>query len=296
MRFLQGESSNPPSTSKGISALPLFLVTCSKDTFVKLWDLTTQHCVQTIVAHRSEVWTLDVDPSEDILLTGSGEGEVKAWKINQAGLKSGLQESSSGEVCLFVSIPIHTETQYLYQLTKMIHPLTVLPVSSRQRISQIHYHPTAPFLAIQSHDRSIDVFRIRTEDEVRKKRARRQKRIKEKKSQKGTVADEDIFGNEDAEIQLVDLYTPYLVVRASGKIRSFNFVVNDLQAKATQVSSYPTHFGKFIIYTSFSLRFQVTPSKSIQYHYHKKAKRYLKPRERIPWICLDIELIYALWH
>lgn len=105
MRFLLAES-NAPSSSKGISTLPVFLVTCSKDTFVKLWDLTTQHCVQTIVAHRSEVWTLDIDPNEDMLLTGSGEGEVKAWKINQTELKSGLQESSSGEVCLFVSIRI----------------------------------------------------------------------------------------------------------------------------------------------------------------------------------------------
>lgn len=139
------------------------------------------------------------------------------------------------------------------------------------------------------------MFRIRTEDEVRKKRARRQKRIKEK-NQKGTMADEDIFGNENAEVQLVDLYTPYLVVRASGKIRSFNFVVNDLHAKATQVSPHATYFGKFVIYTSFSLRFQVTLSKSIQYHCRKKAKRYLKPREHIPWIYLDIELIYVLWH
>ena len=36
------------------------LLTGSKDTLVKLWDLTTQHCVETLVAHRSEVWTLDV--------------------------------------------------------------------------------------------------------------------------------------------------------------------------------------------------------------------------------------------
>lgn len=27
----------------------------SKDTFVKLWDLDTQHCFHTIVGHRSEV-------------------------------------------------------------------------------------------------------------------------------------------------------------------------------------------------------------------------------------------------
>ena len=28
------------------------LVTCSKDSFVKVWDLATQHCSQTVVGHR----------------------------------------------------------------------------------------------------------------------------------------------------------------------------------------------------------------------------------------------------
>jgi U3 small nucleolar RNA-associated protein 12 len=77
---------------------PSCLVTCSKDTFLKLWDLTTQHCIQTIVAHRSDVWSLDVDPSGDTLLTGSGEGEVKAWKIDKDALEAGVRESSTGEV------------------------------------------------------------------------------------------------------------------------------------------------------------------------------------------------------
>lgn len=95
---MQCETSNVPSGSKGASS-PAFLITCAKDTFIKLWDLTTQHCVQTIVAHRSEVWSLDVDPSEENLLSGSGEGEVKAWKIDQEALRGGLQESATEEAC-----------------------------------------------------------------------------------------------------------------------------------------------------------------------------------------------------
>ena len=35
--------------------LGLALAHSSKDTFVKLWDLDTQHCFHTIVGHRSEV-------------------------------------------------------------------------------------------------------------------------------------------------------------------------------------------------------------------------------------------------
>ncbi|CAM9221880.1 unnamed protein product, partial [Choristocarpus tenellus] len=37
--------------------LPNGLASCSKDTLVKLWDLDTQSCVQTIVGHRGEAST-----------------------------------------------------------------------------------------------------------------------------------------------------------------------------------------------------------------------------------------------
>jgi WD40 repeat protein len=31
------------------------LISSSKDTFVKIWDLETQHCIATLLAHRAEV-------------------------------------------------------------------------------------------------------------------------------------------------------------------------------------------------------------------------------------------------
>lgn len=32
------------------------LISASKDTLVKVWDLEAQYCVQTILGHRNEVW------------------------------------------------------------------------------------------------------------------------------------------------------------------------------------------------------------------------------------------------
>ena len=66
---------------------------------MKLWDLSTQHCVQTIVAHRAEVWSLGLNPEQDLLLSGSNEGELKAWKIEASALADGIKESENGEVC-----------------------------------------------------------------------------------------------------------------------------------------------------------------------------------------------------
>lgn len=108
----------------------------------------------------------------------------------------------------------------------MIHALSSLPLASKHRVSQLQFHPTEPFLAVQSHDRSVEIFRIRSKEEVRKKLARRQKRSKEKKEQKvgkGKDVKDQEENEDDSETTLIDYFTPYLVVRASGKIRSFDF-------------------------------------------------------------------------
>lgn len=65
---------------------------------MKLWDLSTQHCVQTVVAHSSEVWSLDLNPSQDLIFTGSSEGDLKVWKLDHASLREGIKEESTGEV------------------------------------------------------------------------------------------------------------------------------------------------------------------------------------------------------
>lgn len=122
----------------------------------------------------------------------------------------------------------------------MIHPVADLPLSSRHRVAQLSFHPTQAYLAVQSHDRSVEIFRIRTEEEVKKKQIRRKKRAKEKKDRKsakgvGTIKEDEPEGHEvaddSADIKLVDLFTPYLVVRASGKIRSFDFGPDDVGSK-----------------------------------------------------------------
>jgi U3 small nucleolar RNA-associated protein 12 len=128
------------------------------------------------------------------------------------------------------------------QVAKIIHLVSTLPLSSRHRVSQISFHPKHAYLAVQSHDRSVEVFRIRTEEEIRKKQQRRVKRAKEKRQQKlqELVHESDRLGDEniaidqqdaDQDIKLVDQFTPYLVIRTSGKIRSFDFGPGDAGVK-----------------------------------------------------------------
>ena len=122
----------------------------------------------------------------------------------------------------------------------MIQAAATLPLSSRHRVSQILFHDSHPYIAVQSHDRSIEIFRIRTEDEARKKQARRRKRAREKE-EKSKPKDRDRVDKVDddelgeSEVGLVDLFTPYLVIRASGKVRSFDFSPKDVTGQKAKV-------------------------------------------------------------
>ena len=108
----------------------------------------------------------------------------------------------------------------------MIHPVATIPLSSKHRVSQLSFHPRLQYLAVQSNDRSVEIFRVRTKEEIRKKQARRKRRAREKKKEKGQKEPDtgDEENEEEHEIDLVELFTPYLIVRSGGKIRSFDFV------------------------------------------------------------------------
>ena len=43
-----------------LESQPGVVLSCSKDTFVKVWDLSTQHCFKTMTGHLGEVGTLSV--------------------------------------------------------------------------------------------------------------------------------------------------------------------------------------------------------------------------------------------
>jgi U3 small nucleolar RNA-associated protein 12 len=95
IRFLSLQLPDVASSSSSGSGV---ILTCAKDTFLKLWNLGTQHCVQTVVAHRDEVWTLDASIDEQLVFTGSSEGELKAWKLDHVAVNDGLKESRNGQV------------------------------------------------------------------------------------------------------------------------------------------------------------------------------------------------------
>ena len=129
---------------------------------------------------------------------------------------------------LFSPIPL--------QLSKVIHPVSTLPLASPYRVSQISFHPTLPYLFVQSNERSVEVFRVRSDNDIRKKQVRRKKRADAKVAMGKGEKVNDIPDDEEPEkIELADLFTPYLIVRATGKIKSFALPEEARTKSVTQV-------------------------------------------------------------
>ncbi|GAA5856650.1 hypothetical protein JCM8547_005912 [Rhodosporidiobolus lusitaniae] len=235
---LDSSSADPSSSSSASTAKPsTHLLSSSKDTFLKLFNLATQHCIETVVGHRGEAWSFAYDRESNVLISGGGEGEVKCWKVDNEVLLRGVSVAAGEEA--EVAEPVKgagggaaSKAKKLKRAITPIAALSLPNISHTHNISQITLHPTLPVLAIHSGERAIDVFRLRTEEELRKKLARRRKREREKKDKKGKGKgkaveedgeDEEVGENAEGEIEWRDRLAVWSIVRTSGKIRSFSF-------------------------------------------------------------------------
>ena len=80
---------------------------------MRVWDLDTQHCSQTVVGCQGEVWSLAVSPDEQRLMTASADAELRMYRLDaQAGSQAGASyaqpmgesqrtaASSTAELCV----------------------------------------------------------------------------------------------------------------------------------------------------------------------------------------------------
>lgn len=218
-------SATASSSSTSLNA-NTHLVSTSKDGLLKLWDLDLQQSIQTVVPGKGELCSLAILPVHDdddasLLLTGSSEGEVKAWTISGKAIAAGLTAVAGED-----------------QQARFIEAIGSLEVASKRRVTQMAFGgkgrsgtAAASHLAITSSDRSVQIFRLREEEEMRKKMARRARRQKEKAASKGAAPAAALVNGDgeekDAELPKVtwlDRIEAYTILRPeSGRLRSFAF-------------------------------------------------------------------------
>ena len=73
-------------TASGLGEHAGFLLTTGKDALIKVWDLASQHCIETHVAQSNgECWSLGLSPDQGGCITAGNDGELKVWSIDESG-------------------------------------------------------------------------------------------------------------------------------------------------------------------------------------------------------------------
>ncbi|DBA00189.1 TPA: hypothetical protein N0F65_007814 [Lagenidium giganteum] len=192
------------------------LVSSSKDTLLKVWDLETQHCIQTCVGHRNEVWSLDVSPQGDRLITGASDNQLRVWRVRTA--QESQDEGEEGNI-----VAVHGS---IYR-------------QSNDRAMGVAYSPDGALVGVQSAGKTIEIYKLRSKDELKKKQQRREKRQREKARKKQQQQEEDdattrsklpieaqkqpVDQDERDDNAATDELELLCIVRSTHKIKSFAF-------------------------------------------------------------------------
>lgn len=184
-----------------------YVLSSSKDTLIKLWDLSAQYCRETLVGHRSEVWSFAVSKDQKVIISGGAEAQLKAWKIDWKILGLSLEELGQED-----GMQVDSTTPATLQ--KAINVYGQIPRQSRDRIVTIQFHPSGKFVGVQANDKSVEVYKLRDHESIRKKIQRRKKRAREKGKDEAEISN---------EIEAEDEFTSECLVRTPAKVRSFDF-------------------------------------------------------------------------
>ncbi|KAI8810902.1 hypothetical protein BJ742DRAFT_799159 [Cladochytrium replicatum] len=201
------------------------VISISKDTLLKVWDLTTQHCVETLIAHRAELCAMAFDEDQSTLFTGSIDNEIRVWKIDPEVLSKKLDPVAVPEDMTVdgAQKPATTEVDSEKPDSAITHYGSFARVSN-EKVVTMAYHPKGRYLGIQGADRAVEIFKLRTPEEIKKKLARKRRRQNEKEKKKGKVdAEAEDAGGDDQKATITDEIEAFRVVRSSARIRSFDF-------------------------------------------------------------------------
>ncbi|GLD97227.1 hypothetical protein PINS_up005910 [Pythium insidiosum] len=190
-----------------VGADDALLVSSSKDTLLKVWDLETQHCVQTCVGHRNEVWSLDVSPAGDRLVTGASDNQLRVWRVGRSG------NDADGDNWLRLLGSVYRQ--------------------SNDRAMRVAFNPKGDLVGVQSAGKTVELYKLRSPEEIKKKRQRREKRLREKAKKKGTTVealaaataagDSAVDAEDAADNAATDEFELLCVVRSAHRIKSFAF-------------------------------------------------------------------------
>jgi U3 small nucleolar RNA-associated protein 12 len=191
------------------------IISASKDATIKVWNVSSQHCMETHIAQSNgECWAMSVTPDLSGCITAGNDGELKIWAIDAEVLAEACNGASN------------LEDRHL------LKDRGVLLRQSKERSNGVIWHPTADYFVVYGSQKSIEIWRVRSEEEVQKmlQRKRRRRREKQKSTlENGHDDDDHVMTNahddeDSVEASITDYFTQHTIVRTNGKVSSVDWI------------------------------------------------------------------------
>ena len=198
------------------------IISCSKDSFVKFWDLRTQHCFKTMTGHLGEIWSMVCLRSEQLLVTGGGDSELRVWSLDWR------ERSDRREEAVLKRKHTTENTKDGEGEEEDGSNLTVERVGSilrkgEGRVGGLQVDRTGRILVCYGSDNLLELFIICTSEEVERRLA---KRLKKEKKRAG-----DESGEVTGEATLQEMIRRVKELKVGGKMRGAAVQVTKTEAK-----------------------------------------------------------------
>lgn len=194
---LDGETRQEDQTSD-------FLISASKDALIKVWDVSSQHCLETHVAQSNgECSAFTISPDGSGCISAGTDGEMKVWAFDDAALSSGNS------------------------LGRCLADRGILRRTTQDRTTGITFHPRGGYFALHGPEKLVEIWRIRSVSEIQRSLARKARRRREKAA---IQADGDVATTEDVEqttdissADVSEVFVHHTNIRTTGKVRSIDW-------------------------------------------------------------------------
>ncbi|EDV98635.1 WD repeat-containing protein 3 [Drosophila grimshawi] len=193
------------------------VVSCSKDTQIKLWNLETQFCFKTIVDNRTEIWALAF--VNDLMIAGAGESGMNVYRLRK-------REDASAHATLEAAVQglaIDDEDT--------ISPLSVSNCGTIQRAGKgrtvnLVADPNERVLSCHGTNDLIENFYICTGEEAKQRLAKRLKKAR-KKALDAQTASEENDEQLSKELSLSDEIKRLESIKTKQKIKSIDVLLGE---------------------------------------------------------------------
>ena len=101
------------------------LITCGRDQTIKIWEVTTGYCLNTLLGHNDWVKCLSISLDGELLASGSHDQTIFIWKLS-TGLKLQVRITRKIKSVFWKTMPIIFNSQLCINWYLLYFSLTFL--------------------------------------------------------------------------------------------------------------------------------------------------------------------------